>query len=98
MDSKIHIRSGDLEIDCEGSEDFLKQEFPKILEAVAGLRRNSAGPEDLSAPVGSPTIKPANPNSLTVTSVAAKFACKSGPDLLEAAAAKLVVVDGLADI
>jgi hypothetical protein len=96
LDTKVHIRSGDLEVGCEGSEDFIKQELPKILEIVAGLRRHNAA-NDSSVLNNPPPGNTRNPKHLSVTTVAAKFACKSGPELVEAGAAKLAVIDGMDD-
>jgi len=97
IESKVHVRSGDLEVDCEGSEEFLKQEFPKLLEAVANLRRSMPGSTDPGSSERSAPPKATNVNSLGITSIAAKFGCQSGITLLEAAAAKLTIVDKMTE-
>lgn len=92
MESKVHVRLGDIEVDCEGSEEFLRQEFPKILEAVTKLREISPGSGDPPPPHDDPS---ATKKKFTTATAAASFGCSSGSDLVTAAAAKLTVCDGL---
>ena len=97
MSSKLRIRIGEVEIDYEGTEEFLKQELPQLLKTAMELhnaaggasaaekveKRKAAGGHE---PVGS------NVPTLTTGSIAAKIGAKSGSDLLLAAAGHLVFV------
>lgn len=96
MDAKVRIRSGDVEIECQGSEEFLKQQVPTMLEAAAKLfeaaGKRSQGSHDEKKKADGVKL-----GSKTITTVAAKLGCKSGTDLTLAAAAKLSLVDGRDD-
>ncbi len=97
--SKISIKLGSIEVEFEGSETFLKDELPELLTAVAKLYRD-AGLSDEARAV---KIKEPSPSSLsssatslsseefgTVSSIAAKLGCSSGPDLILAALLRMV--------
>lgn len=88
METKVHLRVGRVELDCEGSEDFVKQELPKILEAIAKFQDVS----DLET-----RAKSKNPDAkaikLTTGSIAHTLGGSTGPDLVLAAVAKLTFVD-----
>lgn len=94
MSSKLRIRIGEVEIDYEGTEEFLKQELPQLLKTAMELHKaaesnSSTQPDKKSKSVdrgGSSAI------SLTTNSVAAQLGAKSGSDLLLAAAAHLALV------
>ena len=96
MSSKLRIRIGEVEIDYEGTEEFLKQELPQLLKTAMELHKASgvqpapkaksqaSGAGEGGGPPGGPT--------LTTNSIAAKLNAKSGSDLLKAAAAHLALV------
>jgi hypothetical protein len=89
--AKIRIKMGPIEIDFEGSEEFLKEELPSLLTAVSELHRNSESEEagtDAQGSAGSGNPQPQGPG-LSVTTIAAKLGVKTGPDLVIATAAKL---------
>jgi hypothetical protein len=96
LSSKLRIRIGEVEIDYEGTEEFLKQELPQLLKTAMELHK-AAG----STPAGDPAEKrkPGTGGgghtvpSLTTGSIAAKLGADSGGDLLLAAAARLVLVE-----
>lgn len=85
MESKIHIKMGPVEVDCEASEAFIKTELLGLVEKLAGFYKSNNIPEEAKAgknPSGSgPPLK------LSTGSIAAKLGCKKGPDLVVAAAA-----------
>jgi hypothetical protein len=94
MEAKVHIRVDELEVDCEGSEEFLRQELPKILGAIEQLRENAPAPRTPKGGAGSlKHEKSLPPNKMTTTTLAAKLKCKKGPELVLAAAAKLTICD-----
>lgn len=96
--SKIKIKMGAIEIEYEGSENFLKQELPALLSAVSELYKSSAI-TTLAPNVGieSASIE-ASGNSKkiegTTATLAAKLGGASGPELLMSAAARLHFVLG----
>jgi hypothetical protein len=96
VSSKLRIRIGEVEIDYEGTEEFLKQELPQLLKTAMELHKASGATpssggntkkEELAAGRASGAVL-----SLTTASIAAKLGSKSGSDLLTAAAAHLALV------
>lgn len=97
--SKIKIKLGAIEVEYEGSETFLKEELPQLLSAVSDLYAKSraalepppSSQDTLSnPPIGSNTNTGNKPKlEATTGSIAAKLGCKSGPELVMAAAARL---------
>jgi len=102
--TKIRIKMGPIEVEFEGSEEFLKAELPQLLSALSKLCNESAfGPgfspsASVTSPGGPPpaqTGQPPRPLGTTGT-IAAKLQAKSGPGLILAAAAKLLIGDAKA--
>lgn len=85
--SKIRIKTGSIEIEFEGTEEFLKTEIPVLLKIVSELPQSSGGtthPSKISSEgSGAP------PAVLSVNSVAAKLNVDTGPDLILAACLSL---------
>jgi len=96
MSSKLRIRIGEVEIDYEGTEEFLKLEVPQLLKTAMELHKAFGGdPRGGGDPTSRGTAaEPVRPISLTTGSIAAKLNAKSGSDLLTAAAAHLAIVKG----
>jgi hypothetical protein len=86
MSSKLRIQIGEVEIDYEGTEEFLKEELPQLLKTAMELHR--AAGKDVKTGGGFDDKVPA----LTTASIAAKLNVTSGPDLVLAAAAHLTLV------
>lgn len=90
MTSKIKIKIGPIEVECEGTENFLKKELLDILTTISTLYKQGdlpTGPPPSDGDEGSDEGIPA-----TTGSIAVKLGCKSGTDLAEAAAAQLSLV------
>ena len=100
MTSKIRIKMGPIEIEYEGSETFLKVELPELLEAVSNLYKESglSGKPSLELSTATGEAGIATPKSPqlqgTTASFAAKLQCKTGPELVIAAATRLTFVLG----
>lgn len=101
MTSKIKIRIGQIEIEYEGSEEFLKEELPDLLKAVTVLHKEAGGIMPVNVPESEPATG-SNPvtafdgsNLGTTNSIAAKLSAKTGSELAIAAAARLVLGSGL---
>lgn len=87
---------GPIEVEYEGSEDFLKQELPELLQAVITLYKDSGIP-NAPARSGSDEEGIAAPGPQgTANTYAAKLGGDSGPDLVMAAAARLRIGVGSA--
>jgi len=93
VSSKLRIRISDVEIDYEGTEEFLKQELPALLKTAMELHKaagtlgggnSGTGANGGNGKSGIPT--------LTTGTIAARLRAKSGPTLLMAAAAHLTFV------
>jgi hypothetical protein len=96
MTSKLRIKIGEVEIDYEGTEEFLKQELPQLLKTAMELHKASgtvasgaSGSKAASSSAGK--IGGAFPR-LSTASIAAKLSVGSGPDLILAAAAQMTFV------
>ena len=101
MTSKLRIRIGEVEIDYEGTEEFLKQELPQLLKTAMELHKASesapegSGGKGASKGSGSGVRAGAGAKiTLTTASIAGRLEVKSGADLLQAAAAHLVLAKG----
>ncbi len=97
MSSKIKIKIDQVEVEFEGSEEFLSKELPVLLKNVLSLYtgmpsvppKRDAGHNPPPPPPSATEIK------MTTNSVAAKLVVKSGADLLMAAAAHLALVKNM---
>jgi hypothetical protein len=81
--SKIKIKVGSIELEFEGTEEFLKTEIPALLKVIAELPQNNVTAKPLNVPSGSNGGH--SGQTLSVNSVAAKLNVKTGPDLILAA-------------
>jgi hypothetical protein len=95
VSSKLRIRIGEVEIDYEGTEEFLKQDLPQLLKTAMELHKASGG--SISGGTGKTGATDGSASapkvaSLTTGGIAAKLGAKSGSDLLKAAAAYLALV------
>lgn len=92
MTSKVRVKLGQLEVECEGTEDFLKDELPKLLETFSKLAPPVVSPHPLErSDVSTNNGDVALVNS-TMPYFATKLDCTKGPELLLAAATWLTLV------
>jgi hypothetical protein len=100
MTIKIRMKMGPIEIEYEGSENFLKEELPELLRAVSKLYKESGLTDKsyskMTKPDDQTVTEKEQPAQLEATtgSIAAKLQCKTGPDLILAAASRLTFVLG----
>jgi hypothetical protein len=92
MTSKLRIKMGPIEVEYEGSEEFLKQELPDLLRAVTTLYKDSGITEVQG---DSPDGASATGLQGTTATYAAKLGGGTGPELAIAAAARLRIGLGL---
>jgi len=94
MEGKIHIRLENLEVDYEGSEEFIRQELPKILDRIVKFREVANSSPAMGSGAQVPKDgKTSLPKSVTTKTIAAKLQCKTGTELIIAAAAKISIAD-----
>lgn len=92
---KIRLRLGDVEVDYEGSEEFLKENVPALLAELAKVTHRVS--VQVSGAAGSSTTaRPAGdaPFDFSTNTIASVTGAKTGPDLAMAAAAHLTLAKG----
>ncbi len=96
MTSKVRIKAGNVEVEFEGSEDYMKDELPSLVELLYSLSPSgSASEEDSeSESVEAPTDESKQKIQMTTNTIASKLSVKSGNDLALAACAHLTFVKG----
>lgn len=91
MSSKLRIRIGEVEIDYEGTEEFLKQELPQLLKTAMELHK-VAGSSPAAVGGARKEKQGATLQAATTATIAARLKSKTGSDLLIAAAARLTLI------
>src|SRR5262245_1739460 len=88
--SRIRVKTGNLEIECEGPDDALEKQLSLAVSALTELQ-SSALAKNLALP-----FREESPGSTvgTTATIASALGCKSGSDLVIAAAAQLTLVQG----
>lgn|SRR5262249_30777848 len=97
MTSKIRIRMGEIEVEYEGTEDFLKKELPDLLSAVSELYRKKADVQnEADGPANGSRKGSTAATAGTTATIAGRLRAKvgNGRDLMIAAAARLSLVNG----
>lgn len=96
MTSKVRIKAGNVEVEFEGSEDYMKDELPSLVELLYSLSPSgSASEEDReSESVEAPTDESKQKIQMTTNTIASKLSVKSGNDLALAACVHLTFVKG----
>jgi hypothetical protein len=102
MDIKIRLRTGDLEVDYEGPQEFLTGELSNILQILttahrplppsSGDREQASNPPDNNSDGSSDHKRP--PLRLTTATIVARMGNNEGSSLVLAAAAHLTLVEG----
>jgi hypothetical protein len=100
MSSKIRIKNGTMEVEYEGTDEFIKNELLKLVSSVSELSKKSdqssqgEGEKKLKGK-GQEDEKPKDAKSYgTTANIAGKLNCESGPDLVIAACAYLTFAEG----
>jgi hypothetical protein len=104
MEIKIRIKVGDVEIEYEGPEDYLRKGIAEIVAATDALRGKGAPPtevaleEETTEEQETPeeedvSLTPERqPLPMTVSSIAKTLQCSTGQDLVVAACVSLTLV------
>jgi hypothetical protein len=94
--TKIRLRFGAVEIDYEGSEGFLKENFPALLAELANVAGRA--PVQVSREVGANggglALGAATAFDFSTNTIASVTGAKTGPDLAMSAAAHLTLTKG----
>lgn len=96
---KFAMKNGDFSLDYEGEEAFLKNDLAKILETLkqvpiaASSKRGTVSGVETGKPAGSHSAGGPIPKHSTNT-IAKLMNVATGPDLILAAVAKIILVDG----
>lgn len=97
MTSKVKIKAGAIEIEFEGSEEYMKDELPALVELLCSIGPVSEDQkEEESQEVPASTDLSKQKLQLTTNSIAAKLNVKKGGELVLAACAHLTLVNGAA--
>jgi hypothetical protein len=98
--SKIRIKLGNIEIDFEGTEEYIRGDLPSLLELICTYSVTSENSLEADIDVEEAEELPANPDptkqriEMTTNTIAAKLNVKTGSDLVLAACAHLCLVKG----
>jgi hypothetical protein len=95
MSGKIKIKYGHIEVECEGTEEFLKKELPDLLKTISELAQN-AMPLNISSlqpQLSNEVLSAKQTNNYSVSTIAQKLSAKKGPALIIAACLKLKLSD-----
>jgi hypothetical protein len=94
--SKLRVKLGRLELDFEGSEDFIKQELMTVLAQLKTLGALDIDGDDDAGGDGKPKSKVKLDDELTTSTIAGKIGVDSGPELVMAAMIRLTMVGNAA--
>lgn len=92
MNTKLRIKMGSVEVEYEGSDDFLKKELPELLKGVLALHEKADdGDERKTDDESEGGAKPANAKTgkVSPSTAAVKLKANSGSELALAAAASM---------
>lgn len=95
--SKVKIKLGNLEIECEGSESFISKELPRILTHISDMWEKLGNTVPAVTSANSGQNNASEPSSfdkiqMTTGAIASKLKVSSGPELVMAAAGNLSLV------
>lgn len=94
MDHKIRIKIGTIEIEYEGTEDYLKKDLPELIDKLISLKLPRI--EEKASEIENPSEDTSNivdsVIQMSSNTIAAKLNVKSGTDLIIAACATLSLV------
>ena len=95
MESKIKIQIGNVHVDYEGSEEYIKNELPILLENLLSFNVQDPVEEERAESLPTDMENPIKKKiDMTTNTIASKLDAKSGGDLVIAACAHLALVKG----
>ena len=84
--AKLILKYGDVLVEYDGPEAFLKEELPQIIKAVGDLRNVGLPARPADSVTTETNALPGDVATDSVSTLAQKLGVGSGPDLIEAAA------------
>lgn len=97
MTSKLRVKLGRIELEFEGSEDFIKQELMTVLDrikAIGAAVTSTNGDDNNTEDADETKPKKKVESTLSTSTIAATIGVSSGPELVIAALARLCLVGG----
>lgn len=94
--ARIKVKTGNLELEFEGSESFLKSDFLALIQEIKTSLNIQAS--DQKSKVLTPNETALDIATLTTSTVAQKLGVKSGPELALAACIALTIGKGMTSI
>tara|TARA_B100000787_G_C16160749_1_gene281262 strand:+ start:85 stop:567 length:483 start_codon:yes stop_codon:yes gene_type:complete len=95
MTSKVRIKAGSIEVEFEGSEEYMKDELPALIELLYSLSPADDSDEEESVELQATTDTSKQKLQLTTNTIAAKLNAKKAGDLILAACGHLALVKGV---
>jgi hypothetical protein len=95
--TKLRVRIGEVEVDYEGTDTFLRSELPALLTTVLELHAKTAqasAKEEVHSEKRPKAPRQSGNAPVSASTAATKMGCRSGSDLALAAAAALVIGEG----
>ncbi len=98
MGIKIRMKVGDVEIEYEGPEDYLRKGIAEIVAATDALHGKGVPPSEVAQELETAQLEEASPAPerqplpMNVSSIAKTLRCSTGQDLVVAACASLTLV------
>jgi hypothetical protein len=95
MTSKVKIKAGSIEVEFEGSEEYMKDELPALVELLYSLSpADDFAEEEDSVELQATTDTSKQKLQMTTNTIAAKLNAKKAGDLILAACGHLDLVKG----
>lgn len=95
MTSKVRIKAGSVEVEFEGSEEYMKDELPALVELLYSLSPADDSDEEEESVELQATVDTSKQKlQMTTNTIAAKLNAKKAGDLILAACGHLALVKG----
>jgi hypothetical protein len=95
MTSTVRIKAGSIEVEFEGSEEYMKDELPALVELLYSLSPADDSDEEEEAVELQATADTSKQKlQMTTNTIAAKLKAKKAGDLILAACGHLALVKG----
>jgi hypothetical protein len=95
MTSKVRIKAGSVEVEFEGSEEYMKDEIPALVELLYSLSpADDSDEEEESVELQATADTSKQKLQMTTNTIAAKLNAKKAGDLILAACGHLALVKG----
>ncbi|BCD99850.1 hypothetical protein [Marinagarivorans cellulosilyticus] len=95
MTSKVRIKAGSVEVEFEGSEEYMKDELPALVELLYSLSpADDSDEEEESVELQATADTSKQKLQMTTNTIAAKLNAKKAGDLILAACGHLALVKG----